>query len=271
MVRDDEFFLRKWVDYYSRQLGKENLYIIFDGEDQKIPSFCADLNIELHSRVEGNVARADKGRINLISDRAADMLERRKFDMVIGTDVDEFIVVDPRLGKSLPEFLSELPERAAWSPLGIDMGQHLEHESIIDERQPFLAQRRFGWLSSRYTKASIITRPVRWGSGFHRVKGHDFRIVRDLYLLHFGCIDLERIRQRCEDSDRMAKGWSRHLKKRARTISIVTSGHAEPLDKVVNLSRMVQTICRQPFSPNKPATYGWRQVVELPVRFLSIL
>ena len=27
MVRNDDFFLRKWVEYYGSELGKENLYI----------------------------------------------------------------------------------------------------------------------------------------------------------------------------------------------------------------------------------------------------
>ena len=36
MVRNDDFYLRKWVEYYGRELGKENLYIYFDGVDQEI-------------------------------------------------------------------------------------------------------------------------------------------------------------------------------------------------------------------------------------------
>ena len=40
MVRNDDFFLHKWVDYYGAQLGRENLYVYFDGEDQEIPSYC---------------------------------------------------------------------------------------------------------------------------------------------------------------------------------------------------------------------------------------
>ena len=32
MVRNDEFYLRKWVEYYGAQLGRENLKIYFDGE-----------------------------------------------------------------------------------------------------------------------------------------------------------------------------------------------------------------------------------------------
>ena len=36
MVRNDDFYLRKWVEYYGAQLGRENLYIWFDGTDQTI-------------------------------------------------------------------------------------------------------------------------------------------------------------------------------------------------------------------------------------------
>ena len=39
MVRNDDFNLRKWVEYYGRELGRENLYIFFDGTDQIIPEF----------------------------------------------------------------------------------------------------------------------------------------------------------------------------------------------------------------------------------------
>ena len=41
MVRNDDFYLRKWVEYYGAQLGRENLYIWFDGTDQTIGDFCA--------------------------------------------------------------------------------------------------------------------------------------------------------------------------------------------------------------------------------------
>lgn len=271
MVRDDEFFLRKWVGYYAACLGRENLFVIFDGKDQKVPDFCEGVNVEVHDRVVGNVAKGDKGRIEIISERAGRLIETSGYDMIIGTDVDEFLIVDPALGKNLREFLSALPDRDTWSGLGIDIGQNLELEGKIDPSRPFLDQRRYGWLSSRYTKASVITKPIKWGSGFHRVKHRDFRIVPDLYLFHFGCVDLERLRERCDDTDRVANGWSRHLKKRAKTIRIVTAGVPKSLDKVKSLSRIVQTLCRQLFSPNKPATYGWRQVVELPARFRGVV
>ena len=41
MARNDEFFLSRWVEYYGRELGIENLYIILDGTDQDAPKNAA--------------------------------------------------------------------------------------------------------------------------------------------------------------------------------------------------------------------------------------
>ena len=105
MVRNDDFFLRKWVEYYGAQLGKENLYIFFDGTDQVIAPFCEGTHAELHEKIGLHVVSAEKGRLRFLSEQAAALLERG-YDLVIGVDADEFIVVDPKLGLSLPEYLS---------------------------------------------------------------------------------------------------------------------------------------------------------------------
>ena len=46
MVRNDEFYLRKWVAYYGAELGVENLYVFLDGKDQEIPDWCPGVNVE---------------------------------------------------------------------------------------------------------------------------------------------------------------------------------------------------------------------------------
>ena len=269
MVRNDDFFLRKWISYYGKELGEENLYVYLDGKDQVVPDFCGKANVQVCERRAGTVARADRLRIDFLSGEAARLLER--YDWVIRTDVDEFIVVDPRTGKSLSEFLSECRCRPNISALGLDVGQHLGKESAIDPEKPFLQQRRYAYLSSRYTKSSIISRPVAWGSGFHRVRHRNFRIVPDLYLFHFGCVDYERLKARSEDADRLAEGWTRHFAKRARTIAIVSRKKACAWEKAVPRMRRMQQCCRQLFALNKPATYGLKVVVEIPERFQNIV
>lgn len=268
MVRNDEFFLRKWIEYYGTQFGTENLYVYLDGADQTLPDDTRGANIIAVDRIAGNVARADRGRINFLSARAAELLGR--YDLVVGTDVDEFLVVDPALGESLTSYLSRIEISPSVSGLGIDIGQHLGCETEIDASRPFLEQRRFGFLSSRYTKSSVISRAVSWGSGFHRVRNHNFRIDPNLYLFHFGCIDLKRLEARFGDRDRIDNGWSRHLTKRARTIKIVTETPAEEWAPAVAAARRMQTWCRLISAWNKPVMIG-RHVVVVPERFRTVL
>lgn len=148
------------MEYYGSILGCGNLYVIFDGKDQQIPDFCSGVNVIVKDRVEGKVVKADKGRIRCISSLARGLMER--YDLAIGVDVDEFLVVDPACGVTLPEYLDSIDIKSTVSGLGVDVGQHLEKESEVNPGKPFLSQRHFGYLSSRYTKASVIAGPQRW-------------------------------------------------------------------------------------------------------------
>ena len=62
MVRNDDFYLRKWVEYYGAQLGRENLYIFFDGTDQTIAPFCEGTHAELHEKI-GTQVVSDSSRL----------------------------------------------------------------------------------------------------------------------------------------------------------------------------------------------------------------
>ena len=269
MVRNDEFFLRKWVAYYGKELGHKNLYVFLDGTDQPLPDWCPEVNVVARERVPGLVAAADRGRIDFISSQAAELLKR--YDMVIGTDVDEFLVVEPTLGMGLVDFLSSLPPRVSYSGLGIDVGQHTSLETEIDASRPFLTQRRHALLSTRYSKATVITRPVPWGSGFHRVRNRNFHIIKNLYLFHFGCVDLKRLEAKFQDKDKLATGWSRHLKKRARTIFEVSSAKAHSWERWIPVARFIQNLVRPPYAWNKPAMFNMKITVSIPDRFKEIV
>ena len=115
MVRNDDFYLRKWVAYYSRELGgKQHLYIYFDGLDQEIAPFCEGTHAQAVEKIGTHVVSAEKGRLKFLSEKAAVLLAEG-YDLVIGVDADEFVIVDPKLGKSLVEFLSELKVKGSAS------------------------------------------------------------------------------------------------------------------------------------------------------------
>lgn len=270
MVRNDNFYLRKWVEYYGVQLGKDNLFIYFDGLDQDIPSFCEGTHAEKIDKIGKDVVSNDKGRVAVMSTCAA-ALFADGYDMVIGTDCDEIIIPDPSTGCSLSEFLDKYEGKAVISPLGLDVGQKIGEEEPIDESVPFLRQRHYAQIGTRYSKASILCAPLTWGSGFHRVKGHDIHIAKDLYLFHFGYFDMGRIQERFKDFSRLEQGWERHLRKRSRTCRLVTELPSRDFDKWTGIARRLQAVCRPPYAWNKPGMLGLKIVVRIPERFQDLV
>ena len=269
MVRNDEFYLRKWIEYYGNQLGRENLYVYLDGKDQEIPEWCNGVSVVAVDKIPGQVVEAEKGRLDFLSKTAADLLKR--YDLVIGTDADEFLIVDPELGLSLVEYLSKSEIKVSLSGLGIDVGQHTGEESDITSDIPFLEQRHYARLSTRYTKPCVIAKPVRWGRGFHRVKGHNFHIGKGLYLFHFGYFDLGRIKARFEDPSRRQAGWTKHLEKRSKTIKLVTERKSRDWNVWTKVARIIQTVCRPPYAWNKPAMFNSVIIVRIAERFKNIV
>lgn len=261
MARNDEFFLNRWIEYYGKNLGAENLYIYLDGTDQKIPAAAGNAHITKLPHKEEERQKGDKTRILLLSDLAKKLFADG-YDIVIGCDCDEFLIVDPALHMTLAEYLSSRAKHSNMSGLGLDVGMDLNSERPLDMNKPFLVQRAYALLSTRYTKPVVLTRPATWGSGFHSVKGHNFHIDKNLYLLHFGSVDLDMIKNKLGDR---AASWGAHLKKRARTIDIITKSRRRNMP--MNIARIMQTALRPIYDWNKPAMMGLKWVTTLPSRF----
>lgn len=268
MARNDEFFLNKWIEYYGAQFGEENLYVFLDGEDQELPANAGRSNIEKCSKVFRVVAKDDKRRIEFISSKARELFGR--YDLVIGCDADEFLVVDPQTGKSLASYLSEADIKYCLSGLGMDVGQRIGEEGNLSADKKFLRQRSYAYVCSRYTKPVVIARRGRWGSGFHRFKGHNFHIDPNLYLFHFGSSDAKILNSRFADKDRIKAGWARHLKKRFRPIRLVSTKKARG-ENFLKAARITQTLLRPVYAMNKPSMAFWRLVVKIPERFKDVL
>lgn len=258
MARNDEFFLNRWIKYYGGQIGEENLYIYLDGLDQKTPAGAGQANITKLPHKDETRQRGDKTRILLLSDLAAQLFARG-YDIVIGCDCDEFLVVNPELNMSLAQYLSQTKIGTTLSGLGFDVGQDLNTEATLNPALPFLVQRKYALMSTRYTKPVVLARPATWGSGFHSVKGHNFHIDKNLYLLHFGSVDLDMIKNKL--GDRTAS-WGAHLKKRARTIDIITRARRRNMSPRV--ARILQTALRPIYDLNKPAMLGMKWVATIP-------
>ncbi|MBE6456937.1 MAG: glycosyltransferase family 2 protein [Alphaproteobacteria bacterium] len=262
MARNDTFFLSRWIEYYGREIGTENLYIYLDGTDQDIPENAGAAHITKLPHTDMSRSAGDKYRIGKMSDLANELL--KKYDIIIGCDCDEFLIVDPALNTSLAQYLSDKQINTTLSGLGLDVGQHLTHEKPLDSSKPFLAQRAYALLSTRYTKPVVINRPVRWGSGFHSINGHNFHIDPNLYLLHFGAVDMDMLVAKAASR---GPDWVNHLKRRGNgTINDVTNRPAHG-ERWLKIARVMQRIFRPIYAWDKPGMLGIKRIVKIPERF----
>lgn len=262
MARNDEFFLSHWIKYYGDEIGTENLYIYLDGTDQVTPKNAGAAHIKKLPHTDMPRAAGDKYRIGLMNDLARELL--KSYDIVIGCDCDEFLIVDTNTNKTLAEYLSGIKIKNTVSGLGLDVGQNMNCESTLDASAPILPQREYALLSTRYTKPVVKNAPVDWGSGFHSISGHNFHIDKNLYLLHFGAVDMQMLEQKAA-----ARGadWLNHLRRRGNgTINTVTNLPARD-EKWLRRARILQTFARPIYALDKPSMFGLKRVVKIPSRF----
>ena len=279
-VRNDRIFLRKWIEYYGSNFGRQSLFVVIDGLDESIPEGFDGVNF-LHLRHRDWAAEVrnvpmrrvvmEHNRSRAISDLAR-ALWRYDYDAVIATDVDEFLVADPARHASLDSFIqSHRPRTSTLSGLGLDVVQDLKNEPAIDPARPFLVQRRVAVISNAYTKPVLAFRPVTWGAGLHRVKRRNFHISPELYMLHFGMIDYEVAMGRANDPNLIAAGWGPHMQRREklfRDVEAATPVEAEPQ---FGWARSRMTWRRKIFAWNKPARLPGPPIVTLPERFATLL
>ena len=262
MARNDDFFLQRWIKYYGKEIGTENLYIYLDGEDQNIPKNAGKAHITKIPHTDMSRATGDKYRIGKLSALAQELL--KTYDIVIGCDCDEFLIVDPDTNKSLSEYLSDLKINTTVSGLGLDIGQNLNKEKVLNKQEALLAQREYALLSTRYTKPVVINKPVNWGSGFHSIHKHNFHIDKNLYLLHFGAVDMQMLLDKAA-----ARGpdWVNHLRRRGNGTINATSNLPVRNEKWLKIARIIQTYARPIYALDKPGMFGLKRVVKIPKRF----
>lgn len=279
-VRNDRIFLRKWIEYYGSNFGRQSLFVIIDGLDEEIPAGFEGVNF-LHLRHRDWAAEVrntpmrrvvmEHNRSRAISDLAR-TLWRYDYDAVIATDVDEFLIADPARHASLDAFIQAHPPRTSTlSGLGLDVVQDLKSEPAIDPTRAFLQQRRVAVMSNAYTKPVLAFRPVTWGAGLHRVKGRNFHIHPDLFMLHFGMIDYEVAMGRANDPNLIAAGWGPHMQRRESLFRMVEAASPVEAEPLFDWARRRLTWRRRPLAWNKPAKLPGPPVVTLPLRFQSIL
>ena len=186
-------------------------------------------------------------------------------------DIDEFLVLDPKIKLSLKEYLQKDFKTDSCSALGLDVGQHPKFEDSIDLNKTFLSQRKYAKVSDRYTKPIVSFKPIQWGSGFHRIKGKNYNIDPNLFLFHFGLVDKETSIQKSNDSDLLTLGWRGHIRRRLSLFKELETSSPFEGDMLFDKARAYLNKTRKWYSWNKPAPLKFPSIIKIPKRFQKIV
>ena len=269
MVRNDSFFTEKWISYYGKHLGFEHLYLFLDGMDQKVPEAALKINYFQIPHKEESRAQGDRNRAKIISKFAQQLFP--KYHAVLAVDIDEFLVLDPKMGDSFKTYLQQEFKATSLSGLGLDVGQHPNLEAAIDLKKSFLSQRSFAQVSDRYTKPSVSFKPISWGAGFHRIKGKNFKIDSNLFLFHFGLIDHKTSLQKSGNKELLKMGWKSHFDRRKDLYKALKTQIPMEASTFFPMARNYFTKNRKWYAWNKPAPIRGANVIKIPKHFQTLV
>lgn len=231
-VRADQFFLAYWVSYYGGIFGRENLHVMRHGDDWEADVDLTGVNVHLlEYSPQGRIER-DRS-VALWQSRFANRLLAQGTDLVLRTDIDEFLAVDPQAGCSLPDYLASLGPGAMQAAMGLDV-IHATGESSLDENLSLLQQRRHAIVTREYCKLVAVRRPLRWIGGFHRGRNVEISLSPRFLLFHLALCDQELADRRIASRKSVAEDASEagHIEKRLDRFAEVRGGPPLEYDSI---------------------------------------
>jgi hypothetical protein len=225
MVRDEADMLPRWIAYYGRQVGVENL-IVFD--DNSEDGSTDNLPCTVHRLPEvGGRGRFEPARMQLLSGVAKGLLAC--YDAVVLADADEFIVPDPARHATLIDFVAAHADRDVMAAVGLNVVHHAAVEGPLDRAGPVLGQRRFAKFVPVMCKPAIKRVPADWTRASHGIFS-PFRIFPDLFMIHLKFHDRDELLARADHRRRMVETDGRA---RASSWSLAGREIVEKLDDIV--------------------------------------
>lgn len=222
MVGGDHFFLKRWVAYYGKHLGREHLYILSHGGDPEHKNIADGCNI-IYLPHDPTRYCFNQRRWQMMSMFASGFT--RYYNWILTGDVDEIVAVDPAVSENLVEYLSRFDadkRPRVISPLAIEMVHNpkLEPLELTDDRN-ILEARRIYRLNANYNKPCITRNKIVMAPGGHFANESQKSLDPNLFLFHLRFIDYKMTEERLflrksqrnqqsgalDDTKRKVTGW----------------------------------------------------------------
>ena len=196
-IRHEDYFLQKWIDYYGPIVGgRENLYVVIDGDDWEPQVDLTGITTEVLLDAPRRRIKNDRYMAKAMSSRANRL--RKRYEYVIRGDVDEYVTIDPDSGLDWPDAMFELGDQGYIFALGCDVVQSPAEATPVDRTKPILGQRQAGFIADRYSKPFVINRWSNWAGGAHRLLNRDVKISNHFVLFHLALADETLAQERME-------------------------------------------------------------------------
>ena len=197
IVQNEDFFLDIWVNYYSKTIPKEDLYILNHNSATK----SSLESLDRHRKSGVNIIPVhrffsfDHGWLRDTVQFFQSFL-LQSYDVVAFAESDEILVPNPELHPyGLKEYVVRRFAEKDLSSLKC-VGYSLEHdpakEPCIDLSKPVFNQRKFWRYDTIYNKTLISKVPCKWVYGVHLLEGSvQPKVSYDLFLVHLHKLDYE--------------------------------------------------------------------------------
>lgn len=186
MTRDEAEMLPRWLSYYGEQFGYDNLIVIddgtTDGSTDSLP--CPVLRVPPEPWKQNWM----QTRTDLVNGISRGLLAC--YDAVIFSDVDEFLLPDPRRHANLAEFVQSKADQDVVAGAAVNVLHNADVEPAFDPSRGVLAQRRFVKFVPAMCKPLIKRIGVPWMMGFHGIKAA-YGIDPELLMVHLKYFDTE--------------------------------------------------------------------------------
>jgi hypothetical protein len=193
MTQNEAQMLPRWLGYYARELGPANVVVL---DDNSTDGSTKSLDCSV-VRLPSGQWKGDwmQGRRTLVNSFARGLLQ--VYDVVIFTDVDEFLLPDPAKYDGLADYVARRADQSVLAGVGLNVIHDAANEPPIDPAAPILKQRSLVKFVPVMCKPSIKREPLEWLAGFHGIRSR-FSIDPDLLLLHMKYHDEQHLRRVAE-------------------------------------------------------------------------